>query len=78
MPSNTDIFQKAMKNVKYTENFYYRSGRKHTRIEYTSQRISDTDYVYVFRDIDENEKCRYNYQHCLELGKSGYTLEKFE
>ena len=43
-----------------------------------SRRISDTEYVYVFRDIDENEKCRYNYQHCMELGRSGYTREKFE
>ena len=34
--------------------------------------------VYIFRDIDENEKCRYNYQHCIELGKNGYTQEKFE
>ena len=41
-------------------------------------RISDTEYVYVFRDIDENEKCRFNYQHSIELGKSGYTKEKFE
>ena len=34
--------------------------------------------MYVFRDIDENEKCRFNYQHCIELGKDGYTWEKFE
>jgi hypothetical protein len=42
-----------------------------------SRRISENTYVYVFRDIDENEKCRYNYQHCMELGRSGYTQEKF-
>ena len=67
-----------MKDVKYTDSFYYRSGKKHARIEYTSQKVSDTECVYVFRDIDENEKCRFNYQHCMELGKSGYTQEKFE
>lgn len=78
VPSNTDVFRKAMKDVKYTDSFYYRSGKKHARIEYTSHRHSDLEYVYVFRDIDENEKCRYNYQHCMELGKSGYTQEKFE
>ena len=78
VPSHTDVFRNAMKDVKYTDSFYYRSGRKHARIEYMSQRISDTDHVYVFRDIDENEKCRYNYQHCMELGRSGYTQEKFE
>jgi hypothetical protein len=67
-----------MQDVRYTDSFYYRSGKKHARIEYTSQKISDTECVYVFRDIDENEKCRFNYQHCMELGKSGYTQEKFE
>lgn len=78
VPSNTDIFKDVMSNVVYTDSFYYRSGKKHARIEYMSQKISDTDYVYVFRDVDENEKCRFNYQHSMELGKSGYTLEKFE
>jgi hypothetical protein len=78
VPSNTDIFRNAMKDIQYTDSFYYRSGKKHTRIEYMSRRISDNTYVYVFRDIDENEKCRYNYQHCMELGRSGYTQEKFE
>ncbi len=78
VPSNTDVFRNAMHNIKYTESFYYRCGKKHARIEYTSQRISDTEHVYVFRDIDENEKCRFNYQHNIELGKSGYTQEKLE
>lgn len=53
-------------------------GKKHARIEYTSQKISDSECVYVFRDVDENEKCRFNYQHCIELGRSGYTQEQFE
>lgn len=78
VPSNTDTFQNAMKNARYTDSFYYRSGKKHARNEYTSHRLSDSEYVYVFRDIDENEKCRYNYQHCMELGRKGYTQEKFE
>ena len=78
IPSNTDVFRDAMKDVKYTDSFYYRNGKKHARIEYVSQRISETEYVYVFRDIDENEKCRYNYQHCIELGVNGYTQEKLE
>ena len=67
-----------MTGIKYTDSFYYRSGRKHTRIEYMERRISATEFVYVFRDIDENEKCRFNYQHSIDLGKSGYTQEKFE
>lgn len=78
VPSNTDTFREAMTDISYTDSFYYRSGKKHARIEYTSKRISDTEYVYIFRDIDENEKCRFNYQRSVELGKSGYTSEKFE
>ena len=78
VPSNNDIFDDAMKDVKYTDSFYYRSGKKHARIEYMSRKINDTEYVYVFRDIDENEKCRFNYQHSIELGINGYTKEKLE
>ena len=78
VPSNTDIFKQAMKDVKYTKSFYFRSGKKHARIEYTTHQISSLEHVYVFRDIDENEKCRFNYQHAIDLGKSGYTQEKFE
>lgn len=78
VPSNTDSFRNALKTVRYTGSFYYSSGKKHARIEYTSYRVSDLERIYVFRDIDENEKCRYNYQHCIDLGKSGYTREKLE
>lgn len=78
VPANTDIFKSTMKDIEYKESFYYRTGKKHARIEYTYRKISDTEYVYIFRDIEENEKCRFNYQHCIELGKSGYTWEKFE
>ncbi len=78
VPANTDIHKKAMSKIEYTSSFYYRSGKKHARIEYMDQRVSDTEMVYVFRDIDENEKCRWNYQHNISLGKSGYTQEKYE
>ena len=78
VPSNTDVFKEAMTGRKYTSSFYYSSGRKHSRIEFWMKKISDTEKVYVYRDIDENEKCRYNYQHCIELGKAGYTTEGYE
>ena len=78
VPGTTKVFKEAMTGVKYTDSFYYRSGRKHARVEYMERRISDTEYVYVFRDVDENEKCRFNYLHSIDLGKNGYTMEKFE
>ena len=37
-----------------------------------------TEHIYVFRDIDENEKCRFNYLHSIELGIKGYTQGSFE
>lgn len=78
VPANTDVFRIAMENPVYTDSFYYRAGKKHARIEYRERPVSDTESVYVFRDIDENEKCRFNYIHSMELGKSGYTQEGFE
>lgn len=78
VPATTDIYKQVMEGRKYTSSFYYSAGKKHSRIEFWMKKISDRDKVYVYRDIDENEKCRYNYQHCMELGKDGYTPEGFE
>lgn len=78
VPSNTDVFKRAMTDIKYTSSFYYHSGKKHARIEFRMMKISEHEKVYIYRDIDENEKCRYNYLHCMELGKKGYTQEGFE
>ena len=78
VPSNTDCFREAMCNVRYEESFYYRFGNKHSRIEYTSKRISDLNYIYVFRAIEENEKSRFNYCHNMELGRNGYKEDGFE
>ena len=78
VPTNTDVFAKAMTGRKYTSSFYYSSGKKHSRVEFWMKKISNTEKVYVYRDIDENEKCRYNYQHCIELGKAGYTPDGYE
>ena len=47
VPSNTDIFRNVMKDICYTDSFYYRSGKKHARIEYMSQIISDNTYVFM-------------------------------
>lgn len=40
--------------------------------------MTDTRRIIVSRDIDENEKCRFNYQRCIDQGKKGYTPEKLE
>lgn len=82
VPANTNLFKDAMRDVKYTGSFYYRSGSKHSRIEYQEKHLHDSNgaetTVFVFRDVDENEKSRFNYLRCLELGKSGYTQDGFK
>ncbi len=72
VPSHLKVFKKSMAQLKYTNYFYYVSGKKHARIQYCEQVISDTERILIFRDVDENEKCRYNDQHCIEQGKTGY------
>ncbi len=78
IPSHLKVFRESMAQLKYTNYFYYVSGKKHARIQYCERKISDTERVLIFRDVDENEKCRYNYQRCIDQGKKGYTPEKLE
>ena len=78
IPSNEPAFTKAMADVKYTGEFCYSCGSKHSRIEYMKVKLSDTETAYVFRDIDENSRCIFNYTRCIELGKNGYTKEGLE
>jgi len=78
IPANTKAFNNATSEIKYENEFCYNCGPKHSRIEYMEVRLTDIDTAYVFRDIDENSKCIYNYMHCIELGKDGYTKEELE
>lgn len=81
VPGHLNIFKKVMKELEYTDSFYYRSNDKHSRIEYMKKEIGDVNnksFIYVFRDIEENEKTRFNYLRSIDLEKAGYTKEKFE
>ncbi len=78
IPSNEPAFSKAMERVKYTGEFCYTCGSKHSRIEYMEVKLSATESAYVFRDIDENSRCIFNYRRSIELGKDGYTKEGLE
>ena len=78
IPSNEEAFTAAMANVKYTDEFCHFCGSKHSRIQYMEVKLSDTETAYVFRDIDENSRCIFNYTRCIELGKNGYTKEGLE
>ena len=67
-----------MAQVKYIGSFYYRSGMKHYCVQYFERKVTDTRQSIVSRDIDENEKCRFNCQRCISQRKKKYTPEKLE
>ena len=76
LPNNVTMFKETMAELKYTDYFYYRSGKKYARIKCCEKKISENERVLVFQDVDENEKSRFNYLRCIDLGKKGYTQEK--
>jgi len=76
LPSQLNVFKETMSQVKYNGNFYYSSDKKHARVEYYERKMDDDKRILVYRDIDENEKCRFNYQRCIDQRKKGYTAEK--
>ena len=81
IPGHLNVFKETMKDLKYTDSFYFRTNGKHSRIEYMKKEVGDENnksFIYVFRDIDENEKTRFNYLKSMDVGKAGYTKEKFE
>ena len=67
LPSHTNLFKKIMSSVKYTGEFYYNRGKKHSRVEYMQKDVDDGRKVVVCRDLEENEKSRYNYLKCIFL-----------
>lgn len=82
VPASAGLYKECMAEEGYPDSFYYRSGTKHSRIECRKRTLAvrggGKATVYVFRDVEENERCRYNYLHCIDLGRNGYTREKFE
>lgn len=81
VPSNRRAFGDAMAEVwakGFSRDFQWRGGRKHSRIQWRQTRLEGGDRVIVFRDVEENERCRFNYQRCIDLGRPGYTPEGLE
>lgn len=78
LPAHTKLFKDIMSTIKYTGDFYYRKGSKHTRIDYMEKDIGDGRRIIVCRDVDENERTRYNYLRCIDEGKTEYTIDNYE
>ena len=71
VPSSRRAFGDAMAEVwakGFSRDFQWRGGRKHSRIQWRQTRPEGGDRVIVFRDVEENERCRSNYQRCSTLG----------
>ena len=82
VPRRTKIFEAAMSGGGCTGEFCHCSSSRRSRVEYREAAMSGEDggrlSVFVFRDVDEAERTRFNYLHCLELGKPGYSREGYE
>lgn len=81
VPSNRRAFKDAMAELwskGFSRDFQWRGGRKHSRVQWRQTRLEGGDRVIVFRDVEENERCRFNYQRCIDLGRAGYTAEGLE
>lgn len=81
VPSNRTAFKDAVGAVRaggYEGDFQWRGGRKHSRVQFRQTGLEGGDRVIVFRDVEENERCRFNYQRCIDLGRPGYTPEGLE
>ena len=79
VPSNRRAFKGAVALVAsdgYAGDFQWRSGRKHARVQFREAALPGGDRVIVFRDVEENERCRFNYQRNIDQGKAGYTAGK--
>lgn len=81
VPSNRGAFRGAVALVAsegYEGDFQWRGGRGHARVQFRQTELPGGDRVIVFRDVEENERCRFNYQRCIDQGRSGYTPEGLE
>lgn len=79
VPFNNKNFKKARENLVYDGGeFVYHSGRKETaRILFHEEQVDETTRIIVFKDVDENNSKRKNYQMQIALGEEGYTEEKY-
>ena len=72
-------FKRIKKTLDYSSGeFVYRSGRKDTaRIVYQEEYIDESTRIIIFKDMDENNSKRKNYQQLMDLGEHKYTPEGY-
>ncbi len=76
---NCKEFKKIKDTLSYSSGeFVYRSGPKETaRIVFQEERIDEKTRLIVFKDMDENNSKRKNYQMLMDLGEHNYTIEGY-
>ena len=80
LPSNNPNWKRIKKTLAYTSGeFVYKVSAKETaRIIYYEEMIDEKVRICVFKDVDENNSKRKNYQQLIDLGEEGYTPENYE
>ena len=73
-------WKRIKKTLEYSSGeFVYKVSAKETaRIIYYEENIDEKTRICVFKDVDENNSKRKNYQLMIDLGEDGYTKEKYD
>ena len=80
LQGNNPNWKRIKKTLEYSSGeFIYKASAKETaRIIYYEEEIGDKTRICVFKDVDENNSKRKNYQQLIDLEEEGYTQENYE
>jgi len=79
LPNNNSNWKRIKKTLEYSSGeFIYKASAKETaRIIYYEEQIDEKVRICVFKDVDENNSKRKNYQQLIDLEEEGYTQENY-
>ena len=80
LQSNNSQWKRIRKTLEYSSGeFVYRVNAKESaRIIYYEEQLDEKTRICVFKDVDENNSKRKNYQQLMDLDEDGYTQENYE
>ena len=80
VPSNNSQWKRIKRTLEYSSGeFVYRVNAKESaRIIYYEEQLDEKTRICVFKDVDENNSKRKNYQQLMDLDEDGYTQENYE
>jgi len=79
LSGNNANWKRIKKTLEYSSGeFVYKANEKETaRIIYYEEKIDEKVRICVFKDVDENNSKRKNYQQLIDLEEEGYTQENY-